>query len=50
MAKSRHSSDSLDQWRRRLDRCWDDDCDIDPLILRTRLPPAPRTAPQAGSP
>jgi len=37
MAKSRHSSDSLDQWRRRLDRCWDDDCDIDPLILRTRL-------------
>ena len=37
MPTSRPSSDSLEQWRRRLDRCWDDDCDIDPLILRTRL-------------
>lgn len=37
MATSRPSFDSLDQWRRRLDRCWDNDCDIDPLILRTRL-------------
>ena len=37
MAQSRPSSDSLDQWRRLLDRCWNDECDIDPLILRTRL-------------
>ena len=27
----------LDYWRRWLDLCWNDECDIDPLILRTRL-------------
>ena len=37
MAQGSTSPDSLDQWRRLLDRCWNDDCDIDPLILRTRL-------------
>ena len=33
MAQGSTSPDSLDQWRRLLDRCWNDDCDIDPLIL-----------------
>ena len=37
MAQGSTSPNSLDQWRRLLDRCWNDDCDIDPLILRTRL-------------
>ena len=37
MAQGSTSPDSLDQWRRLLDRCWNDDFDIDPLILRTRL-------------
>ena len=31
-----HSPESKDQLRRRLDRCWRDECDIDPLILRAR--------------
>ncbi|MEB3246519.1 MAG: hypothetical protein VKJ63_01505 [Synechococcus sp.] len=37
MAKRRPSPDSLEQRRRLLDRCWQDECDIDPLILRSRL-------------
>ena len=37
MAKRRPSPDSLEQRRRLLDRCWQDECDIDPLILRARL-------------
>ena len=37
MAKRRPSPDSLEQSRRLLDRCWQDECDIDPLILRSRL-------------
>ena len=37
MAKRRPSSDSLEQLRRQLDRCWAYECDIDPLILRERL-------------
>lgn len=37
MVKRRPSSDSLDSQRRRLDRCWSAECDIDPLILRRRL-------------
>ena len=37
MAQRSQSSETLDHWRRWLDRCWNDECDIDPLILRTRL-------------
>ena len=37
MAKPRPSSDSIDQLRQQLDRCWGNECDIDPLILRSRL-------------
>ena len=37
MAKRRPFSDSLEQLRRQLDRCWRYECDIDPLILRERL-------------
>ena len=36
MAKRRPSHDSLDQLRLRCDRCWQNDCYIDPLILRAR--------------
>ena len=36
MAKGRPSPESLEQLRRQLDRCWQDDCDIDQLILRAR--------------
>ncbi len=37
MAKRRPSPESLEQQRRQLDRCWAHECDIDPLILRSRL-------------
>jgi hypothetical protein len=36
MAQRRLSHDFLDQLRQQLDRCWQNDCDIDPLILRAR--------------
>ena len=36
MAKGLPSPESLEQLRRQLDRCWQDDCDIDHLILRAR--------------
>ena len=36
MAKGRPSPESLEQLRRQLDLCWQDDCDIDHLILRGR--------------
>ena len=36
MAKPRPSSDFIDKLRQQLDRCWGNECDIDPLILRER--------------
>ena len=36
MAKRRPSPEFQDQLRRQLTRCWLRECDIDPLILRTR--------------
>ena len=36
MAKGRQSPESLEQLRRQLDQCWQDECDIDHLILRAR--------------
>ena len=36
MAKGRQSPESLEQLRRQLDQCWQDECDIDYLILRAR--------------
>jgi hypothetical protein len=36
MAQRRLSHDFRDQLRQQLDRCWQNDCDIDPLILRAR--------------
>lgn len=37
MARRRSTPDFLDQQRQQLARCWDAECDIDPLILRHRL-------------
>ena len=37
MAQRRPSKDVLTQQRDQLNRCWHQYCDIDPLILRTRL-------------
>lgn len=37
MDKGRSHNDVLVTWRRRLDRCWTMECDVDPLILRRRL-------------
>ena len=36
MAKGRPSPEFLEQLRRQLDQCWQDECDIDHLILRAR--------------
>ena len=36
MAKGRPSPEPLEQLRRQLELCWQDDCDIDHLILRAR--------------
>jgi len=36
MAQRRPSHDFRDQLRQQLDRFWQNDCDIDPLILRAR--------------
>ena len=36
MAKGRQSPESLEQLRRQLDQCWQDECDMDHLILRAR--------------
>ena len=36
MAKGRQSPESLEQLRRQLDQCWQDECDIDHLNLRAR--------------
>ena len=36
MAKGRQSPESLEQLRRQLHQCWQDECDIDHLILRAR--------------
>ena len=37
MAQRRFFSSPLDQQRKKLDSCWQLDCDIDPLILRARV-------------
>ena len=36
MTRRRPTPDFLDQQRQRLSRCWDAECDIDPLIVRLR--------------
>ena len=37
MAQRSFFSSPLDQPRDQLDLCWQQDCDIDPLILRARV-------------